>query len=73
MHLFCLTLITVGTFRTKLVPHFLIVSMQKLQNRAAIAIVGRKNEHGQSELALDVIKLEASERTQNPVCGKSYV
>jgi hypothetical protein len=41
--------------------------------RAAIAIVGRKNEHGQSELALDVIKLEASERTQNPVCGKSYV
>jgi hypothetical protein len=30
--------------------------LQKLQNMAATIIIGRKNEHGQSELALASIK-----------------
>jgi hypothetical protein len=48
--------------------------LQTLQNRAARVITGRKNEHGQSELALnELIKLEYFERTQNSICSKSRV
>ena len=35
---------------------FLSDRLQKLQNRAARVITGRKNEHGQSELALNELK-----------------
>jgi hypothetical protein len=60
MHLFCLTLITVVKFGTPLVPHFLIVSRNYKVGLLYRAIVGRKNEHGQSELALTkfVLKFE---------------
>ena len=72
MHLFCLTLITVAKFGTPLVPHFLIVS-RNLQNRAARAIVGRKNEHGQSELALNELNWKPlSERRAQSVARFMY-
>jgi hypothetical protein len=72
MHLFCLTLITVAKFGTPLVPHFLIVS-RNLQNRAAKAIVGRKNEHGQSELALNELNWKPlSERRAQSVARFMY-
>ncbi len=52
MRLFCLTTLS--------------DRLQKLQNRAARAIVGRKNEHGQSELALNELNWKplSERRTQ---------
>ena len=40
--------------------------LQKLQNRAARVITGRKNEHGQSELALNELNFKTlkERRTQ---------
>ncbi len=59
---------------SKLVGTTLSDRLQKLQNRAARAIVGRKNEHGQSELALNELNWKPlSERRTQFVHGKSYV
>ncbi len=47
--------------------------LQKLQNRAARAIVGRKNEHGQSELALNELNWKPlSERRTQFVASLMY-
>ncbi len=47
--------------------------LQKLQNRAARVITGRKNEHGQSELALDELKWKPlNERRRHFVASLMY-
>jgi hypothetical protein len=47
--------------------------LEKLQNRAARVITGRKNEHGQSELALDELKWKPlSERRTHGVASLMY-
>ena len=48
--------------------------LQKLQNRAATVLTGRKNEHGQSELALNELGWKPlSERRTKFVASAMYI